>query len=122
MPDRPGTPTEEFSEVHDPIAVPPEQVIAAPTESTRPGMTRRRWLWLSLALLLLLGLGMYFLWPKITGTDSASAAAKAAKAGPPPIPVIAAIPRKGDIGVYYSGLGAITPLATVTVGAAWTAS
>ena len=35
MPDRPSMPTEEFSEVHDPITVPPEPVIAAPTESTR---------------------------------------------------------------------------------------
>jgi len=78
-------------------------------------MLRRRWLWLSLAVLLLLGLGSYFFWSKITGTDSASVAAKAAKAGPAPIPVVVAIPRKGDIGVYYSGLGAVTPLATVTV-------
>ena len=115
MPDRPSTPTEEFSEAHDSIAVPSELVTADPSESTRPRMPRRRWLWLSLAALLLLGLGMYFFWPKITGTDSASVAAKAAKAGPAPIPVIAAIPRKGDIGVYYSGLGAVTPLATVTV-------
>jgi membrane fusion protein, multidrug efflux system len=29
--------------------------------------------------------------------------------------VVAATSRKGDIGVYYSGLGAVTPLATVTV-------
>ena len=48
----------------------------------------------------------YFLWPKST---------KAAPAPPPPIPVVAATSHKGDIGVYYSGLGAVTPLATVTV-------
>jgi multidrug efflux system membrane fusion protein len=29
--------------------------------------------------------------------------------------VVAATSHKGDIGVYYSGLGAVTPLATVTV-------
>jgi multidrug efflux system membrane fusion protein len=29
--------------------------------------------------------------------------------------VVAATSRKGDIGVYYSGLGAVTPLATVTL-------
>ncbi|HYW43125.1 MAG TPA: MdtA/MuxA family multidrug efflux RND transporter periplasmic adaptor subunit [Bryobacteraceae bacterium] len=46
---------------------------------------------------------------------SAAAAAKAAAAGPPPIPVVAATSHKGNIGVYYSGLGAVTPLATVTV-------
>jgi len=46
---------------------------------------------------------------------NAAAAAKAAAKGPPPIPVVAAKSRKGNIGVYYSGLGAVTPLATVTV-------
>ena len=45
----------------------------------------------------------------------AAAAAKAAAKGPPAIPVVATTSRKGDIGVYYSGLGAVTPLATVTV-------
>jgi multidrug efflux system membrane fusion protein len=53
-----------------------------------------------------LGLIAYFLRPKST---------KAAAAPPPPIPVVAATSHKGDIGVYYSGLGAVTPLATVTV-------
>ncbi len=115
MPDSPSTPTEEFPDAHDLIAVLPEPVTAAPSENTRPGMPRRRWLWPSLGILLLMGIGLYFFWPKITGTDAASLAAKAAKAGPAPIPVVAAIPRKGDIGVYYSGLGAVTPLATVTV-------
>jgi multidrug efflux system membrane fusion protein len=62
--------------------------------------------WLSLCVLILVGLIAYFLWPKST---------KAAPPPPPPIPVVAATSHKGDIGVYYSGLGAVTPLATVTV-------
>jgi multidrug efflux system membrane fusion protein len=61
-----------------------------------------------------LGLSGYLLWSNITDAKAASAAKAAAK-GPPPIPVVAATSHKGDIGVYYSGLGAITPLATVTV-------
>ena len=77
----------------------------SPPETARSG-SRRRWLWLSLCVLLLLGLIAYFLWPKST---------KAAAPPPPPVPVVAATSHKGDIGVYYSGLGAVTPLATVTV-------
>ena len=84
---------------------PSETVKPVPTQGARPG-ARRRWLWLSLCLLLVVGLIAYSLWPKST---------KAAATPPPPIPVVAATSRKGDIGVYYSGLGAVTPLATVTV-------
>jgi membrane fusion protein, multidrug efflux system len=67
-----------------------------------------------MSVLLLLGGAVYFLRPKSTGT-SGGAATKAAAKGPAPIPVVAATARKGNIGVYYSGLGAVTPLATVTV-------
>jgi multidrug efflux system membrane fusion protein len=84
---------------------PPETVTPAPAQGARPG-SHRRWLWVSLCVLLVVGLIAYFLWPKST---------KAAAAPPPPIPVVAATSHKGDIGVYYSGLGAVTPLATVTV-------
>ena len=88
---------------------PPETVTPAPTQGARPGKTRpthHGWVWLSLCAVLLAGVIAYFLWPKST---------KAAAAPPPPIPVVAATSHKGDIGVYYSGLGAVTPLATVTV-------
>ncbi len=80
-----------------------------PAETKRP---RRLWLWLALAALVLLAAGGYFLWARMS---AAKAAAAAAKTGPPPIPVVAATSRKGNIGVYYSGLGAVTPLAMVTV-------
>jgi multidrug efflux system membrane fusion protein len=66
-------------------------------------------------VLLVVGLGAYFLWSLFANAKAKSAAAKAAAKGPAPIPVVAAKSRKGDIGVYYSGLGAVTPLATVTV-------
>ena len=39
----------------------------------------------------------------------------APKAGGTAIPVVAAIARTGDIGVFYTGLGTVTPLAIVTV-------
>jgi multidrug efflux system membrane fusion protein len=66
-------------------------------------------------VLLVVVLGAYFLWSLFANAKAKSAAAKAAAKGPAPIPVVAAKSRKGDIGVYYSGLGAVTPLATVTV-------
>lgn len=113
------TPTELPTENHEPIDAPLPLAPGTLTsgENPEPGkpIRSRHWLWLSLSLLLLLGLSAYFLWPTITGAKSSTAAAKGAKAGPPPIPVVATRTRKGDIGTYYSGLGAVTPLATVTV-------
>jgi multidrug efflux system membrane fusion protein len=73
---------------------------------------RRRWVWVALAMLLAVGLAGYLLWPRIASTKSP---ASAAQKGPAAIPVVAATARRGDIGVYYTGLGAVTPLATVTV-------
>jgi multidrug efflux system membrane fusion protein len=89
---------------------PPLQ-IEAPKGGTKPHTSRKWWFWT--AVLIVFAAAAYFLWPKITGSKSTSAS----KAGtaPPALPVVAATARKGDIGVYYSGLGAVTPLATVTV-------
>jgi multidrug efflux system membrane fusion protein len=120
MLDTPSMPAEPFPEDPESIVVSPAPafVVAPPAESapprkTKPARRRRLWLWLS--VLFLLGLGAYFLWSRITASKAATAAAQAAAKGPPPIPVVAATSRQGDIGVYFSGLGAVTPLATVTL-------
>ncbi|HXI43322.1 MAG TPA: MdtA/MuxA family multidrug efflux RND transporter periplasmic adaptor subunit [Bryobacteraceae bacterium] len=59
------------------------------------------------------------MWPRITGTKSGGAtggaAGKARSRGPQATPVIAAKAHKGDVGVYLTGLGAVTPIYTVTV-------
>ena len=107
--------TKEALERREPIAL-----LSAPEETAKPitpvpAPRRRARLWLWIGALLVLGIGGYVLWSRITSAKAAAAAAKAAAAGPPPIPVVAATSHKGDIGVYYSGLGAVTPLATVTV-------
>jgi multidrug efflux system membrane fusion protein len=134
MLDTPTTPTESQLETPGsaakysaPVALLPAKTAApavsaspensAASDTTKHEQTRRtrrtRWLWLSLAVLALLGIVLYFLWPTITGAK-AKAAAIAAK-GPAPIQVVTTTATKGNIGVYYTGLGAVTPLATVTV-------
>ena len=80
-----------------------------------PPRKSRRWIWL---VLLALAAGAYFLWPKLRSNQSVSAPKPAAgKAGRGPLvtPVVAVRARKGDIGVYFNGLGAVTPIYTVTV-------
>jgi len=121
MLDSPRTLTEQPSETGEPIATPSAPAPAAPApaesaQSRKTGSPRRRrlWVWLSLCILLVLGLVAYVVWSNIAAAKSATAAKAAAK-GPPPIPVVAATSHKGDIGVYYSGLGAIIPFETVTV-------
>ena len=47
--------------------------------------------------------------------DARAAAAKIAAKPPPAVPVVAAQAMTGNIGVYITGLGAITPISTVTI-------
>ena len=79
--------------------------------------SRRKWVW-AVVLILLLVVGAFTLWPKISGNNTSTKASKDAEkngTGQAAVPVVAAKARKGDIGVYLTGLGTITPLATVTV-------
>jgi membrane fusion protein, multidrug efflux system len=100
-------------ETHEPggdrsVAVAP----AAKTQLAPITHSHRRWVWLSVSLLGLLAAVTYFQWPTIAGTKSGGAAPKAAA---PALPVVVATAHTGNIGVFYTGLGAVTPLATVTV-------
>ena len=78
--------------------------------------SRRRWAWV--LMVVLLGVGYYFLRPKSRGSKSGSAqsgAAGVSPRGPGVIPVVAAKAREGDTDVFFTGLGAVTPIYTVTV-------
>src|SRR5689334_3200566 len=77
--------------------------------------TKRRW-WLWLLALLVIGYGGYRLLQR-TGPQSLSTAPAPAAMKPatPSIPVVAAAVRQGDLPVYLTGLGSVTPLNTVTV-------
>lgn len=81
-----------------------------------PPSKRRVWPWL--LFFALLGAGSYVTYTRYRGTTNATKAggtAKGAGRGPSIIPVTAAKARKGSISVYLNGLGAVTPIYTVTV-------
>ena len=74
---------------------------------------RRRW-WIGLLAVCLLAIGVY-----VFVTRGGEAPSRAAAPGPTPltraVPVMAVPARARDVGVYLTGLGAVTPLNTVTV-------
>ncbi len=85
-----------------------------------PGEKKHRFraIWIWLLILVFLGLGVYFVWLKKDPLQSGrihSAVGGMTARGPGTIPVVAAKTRKGDISVYFPGLGAVTPLYTVAV-------
>jgi len=70
-----------------------------------------------LAILLAVVVAAFILWQRGNNASAGtvSSPAKNQKKGAGATPVVAARARKGNIGVYYPGLGAITPISTVTV-------
>jgi len=100
----------------------PPLEIAAPAEPQRllprdaPPRRHHGWIWI--LLLVLLAAGGYYYWSHRTPAASPATGkgggqrGQGAGAGSP---VDAAKARKGNIGVYVTGLGAVTPIYTVTV-------
>jgi multidrug efflux system membrane fusion protein len=82
-------------------------------EKSRTSRSRRHW-WIWLLLIALIAGGAY-LYSTIEAKKAALAAKQAAAAANRSVPVAAVPARKGDIGVYLTGLGSVTPLNTVTV-------
>jgi len=78
---------------------------------------KRRWgLWL--AIVVVVGVGIYYFRSQSSGPKATSGVAGpsgGAARGPMVIPVVAARAHQGDIGVYITGLGAVTPIHTVVV-------
>ena len=100
--------------VTKPPAVEPGGPVA-PT-ATKPAERRRsgrRWLWLP--VLVLLAAGVWYFGPKagsMASTGSSAPSKEGKKGGSGVVPVVAAKARKGDIGVYITGLGSVTPVYT----------
>jgi multidrug efflux system membrane fusion protein len=114
MTENPGPPVEKSSEIHEPIGGPsaPE---AVPKPSALPSRGRG-WRWV--VVLLVLGVVAYVVGSKIAGgktNPAETARGKGKGEAGQSSPVVTATARRGDIGVYFTGLGAVTPLATVTI-------
>jgi len=99
---------------------PPGSTPEHPTElavAKKPAPRRGRWLYLLILALLAIGVLLFFF--RGGGNSTAAAKAGSAKGGKngtgAVTPVIAAQAETGNIGVYVTGLGAITPIYTVTV-------
>jgi membrane fusion protein, multidrug efflux system len=99
------------------IPEPPKESQPHPAASEPSAPQRRTWLWL--IALVLIALLAWFLWPKsgaaTTGKKGADAAGKKGGRGPANTPVVAIHAKQGNIGVYVTGLGAITPINTITI-------
>ena len=89
-----------------------EPTKAAIPERTRSAVLLKRW-GIGLLAVCLLAIGAYVFF-----TKSGEAQPRPAKGSPGParaVPVVAVAAKTGDIGVYLTGLGSVTPLKTVTV-------
>jgi multidrug efflux system membrane fusion protein len=70
----------------------------------------KTWIWLIVLAVLAAGI-----WLAVDLYRDHARAAGAKPKGNPSTPVVAAAARKGDIPVYFTGLGAVTPIYTVTL-------
>ncbi len=75
---------------------------------------RHTGIWVAALVLMCLG-GLYFGWHHYNASAASSAASGKGAAGAAAIPVVATTAHTGDIAVYYTGLGSVTPILTVTV-------
>jgi membrane fusion protein, multidrug efflux system len=96
-----------------------EGVVASP-----PPKKKRRLAWL--VVLILLAAAAYEFRPQLeqfgkqlmqpsTAQAGSPGRGSGKKGGPSVLPVVAARATRGNIGVYYTGLGAVTPIYTVTI-------
>jgi membrane fusion protein, multidrug efflux system len=127
VPDSGNSPSAEGHSDHLLPAGTPQKQIAGPPGSTPPPPPRpperksSHALWIWITVLLIAGVLTYFLWPKAAkpaaGGKSSSKSAKGGRGGAAGAAtnVVATRAVRGNIGVYDTGLGSVTPIYTVTV-------
>jgi multidrug efflux system membrane fusion protein len=96
-----------------PAAEPAKPSIPGPP---KPGSTSRIWIWLLIVVVLAVGAYFYFsraTTQQQTATSSPAARGRRGRTGVPPVVAVKAF--RGNINLYYTGLGAVTPIFTVTV-------
>lgn len=95
---------------------PPKPEPPKPAAPPKPGRGIRPWVWI--VIVIVLALLAFYLFSRSGGTSSAQKSGKG-KGGrgsaPATTPVVAVQAVKGNIGVYVAGLGAVTPIYTVTI-------
>lgn len=95
----------------------PETPRAADETGSQEPVHHRRW-WLYLLILAAIAAAVFF-WSRGKGKPAANGTSASAKGGrgaaSAVTPVVAAQAETGNIGVYVTGLGAITPVYTVTI-------
>ena len=82
-------------------------------EPTRFPVLLKRW-GIALLAVCLIAIGAYILLTR-SGEAQPRAAKQGANSLARPVPVVAVAAKTGDIGIYLTGLGSVTPLNTVTV-------
>jgi membrane fusion protein, multidrug efflux system len=102
--------TDQISHTPTPPALPPP----APTRDTAlPELTPKRHAWVWIVVLLVFALVFWWVWHQ-NGTSSSSAPAGRGAVGGT-VTVTTATATKGDIGVYLTAIGTVTPVYTASI-------
>jgi multidrug efflux system membrane fusion protein len=107
----------------DPLVPPPRSLDEAVDALRAPPPRDRRRIWIVAALLACLAAaaGIYYYYTRTPAEPAADSGAKGkgkGKGGPNagrPVPILAAPARTADVPVYLTGLGTVTPMASVTL-------
>ncbi|HXX23446.1 MAG TPA: efflux RND transporter periplasmic adaptor subunit [Terriglobia bacterium] len=94
-----------------------EVQVHPPVSPEPPGKERRRRWWVWLLVVAVLAYGAYRIRKGMVAPQAATVSAPGSRPGRDfgAVPVVAVQATKGDIGVYFTGLGAVTPIHTVAV-------